>query len=113
MLVGSAGAVMLPAGPAGAAVKTINAVAPGGVGHWQPAATTAGHGITIHWHAVSGHHTVTAYGGNWTFNKALALGATVSKVFPTKGVFRFYCRVHGYLDAHGVCHLMCGRITIT
>jgi plastocyanin len=115
LLVSSAASVMLPAAPAGAAIKTINAFANASdtTGHWAPALSTAAHGVTIHWHAVSGkQHTVTAYGGNWSFTRLLNKGGTVSRAFPTKGVFRFYCKRHGYLLG-GVCHGMCGKITIT
>jgi plastocyanin len=115
VLVSSAASVMLPAAPAGATIKTINAVVSGIYkdGHFQPAISSAKHGVTVHWHAMSGHHALKAYGGNWTFSKKIPLGATVSRVFPKKGVFRFYCTIHGSLDKNGVCHGMCGKITIT
>ena len=87
LLVSSAASVMLPAAPAVAAIKTINAVANASntTGHWAPALSTAVHGDK---------------------------GGTVSRAFPTKGVFRFYCKRHGYLLG-GVCHGMCGKVTIT
>jgi plastocyanin len=108
----TAAAVMLPATPAGATTKTINGVVQSGVGHWQPASISIVHGTTIHWHAFSGSHTIRAFKG-WSFSRSLPHGTTVSRLFNTKGVFHYYCTIHGFLDAGGVCHGMCGKITVT
>jgi len=109
ILVASAASVVVPAGSAGAVTKTITGTS---MRRWTPATLKVAHGVTIHWHAASLDHTVTAWGGNWTFNKTLNQGATVSRVFGTKGVFHFYCRIHGAI-VNGKCVGMCGTITVT
>jgi hypothetical protein len=110
ILVSSAAAVMLPAAPAGAApVRVITATA---ARHWVPGAVSVAHGTSIHWHAAALNHTIKAYGGNWSFFHTLNRGATVARTFGARGVFRFYCTVHGSL-VNGVCVGMCGRINVT
>jgi plastocyanin len=110
LLFASATAVVLPAAPVGAApIRTINGTA---TLRWVPNAVTVAHGTSIHWHAIGVLHRVKAYGGNWTFLRSLPAGATVTRTFGTKGVFRFYCTIHGHL-VNGRCVGMCGRITVT
>lgn len=110
LLVGFATWMILPAAPAGAApVRTINATA---ARHWVPNAVTVVHGTSIHWHAAGGNHFLKAYGGNWTFQHALHFGTTVARTFGARGVFRFYCTIHGHL-VNGTCVGMCGKVTVT
>lgn len=110
LLFGAAGAVILPAAPAGAApIRTINGTA---TRHWSPNAVTVAHGTSIHWHAAGGNHFIKAYGGNWTFQHVLHQGATVARTFGVRGVFRFYCTVHGSI-VNGHCVGMCGKVTVT
>ena len=75
-------------------------------------------GITIHRGTkdvrrdVCFSHTVTAYSRNWSKNVALTSGQTTSKIFRTKGVFKYRCRYHSTLTS-GVCSGMCGKVTVT
>jgi plastocyanin len=57
-------------------------------------------------------HTVTAYGGNWDYNKTLSSGETVTKRFRRTGLFKFRCRFHSTLE-NGVCKNMCGKVRVT
>ena len=40
---------------------------------WSPSTIRISRNDTIKWKAVTGSHTVTAYGGNWQFNHSLEL----------------------------------------
>jgi predicted lipoprotein with Yx(FWY)xxD motif len=66
-------------------------------------------GSTVRWKAVSGSHTVTAYGGHWAFNRSLPDGSSVQRRFTTPGTFRFRCTIHSQL-ANGKCQGMCGKV---
>jgi plastocyanin len=80
---------------------------------WSPAATSVAKGARVTWKAVScGPHTVTAYSANWSKNTTLQNGATTSRVFSTKGTFKFRCRFHSTLS-HGACSGMCGTVKVT
>ncbi|HTG48395.1 MAG TPA: hypothetical protein VK646_12145 [Actinomycetota bacterium] len=97
--------------PAGAATQ-IRAV--GGVSgfHWNPGTVRAAAGTKIVWKAVTGVHTVTAYGGHWKKDTTLATGGTTSFTFGRAGVYRFRCRFHSVL-VNGVCRGMCGKVVVT
>jgi plastocyanin len=82
-----------------------------GHGHWLPTITRVFPGRIIAWKAISNSHTVTAYGGNWLFNRALPFGATVLRRFTRPGIYRFRCRIHSSL-VNGRCVGMCGRIVV-
>jgi plastocyanin len=56
-------------------------------------------------------HTVTAYGGNWSYDKNLSGGESVLRRFRRVGVFKFRCRFHGDLE-QGVCTGMCGKVRV-
>jgi plastocyanin len=110
LLVGSAAVVTLPAAPASAApIKVINGTASL---RWVPNPVTVTHGTSIHWHAVGVRHRIKSYGGNWNYVHALPAGTTAARTFGTKGVFLFYCTIHGHL-VNGRCVGMCGKITVT
>jgi plastocyanin len=68
-------------------------------------------GSRIKWRATSLTHTVTAYGGNWSFNKTISGGDTVNRKFKKRGTFLFRCRFHSTL-VNGVCHGMCGKVRV-
>lgn len=79
---------------------------------WNPAITTVSRGGKVTWtNPTSESHPIVAYGDNWSFNKPLGHGASVSRVFRTAGTFLFRCRVHSYLSG-GVCHGMCGKVVV-
>lgn len=79
--------------------------------HWSPAVARIARGTTVEWLAVSNHHHIVAYGGNWTYNRVLPNGANVRRRFAARGTFRFRCSIHSTL-VNGVCQGMCGRIIV-
>lgn len=78
---------------------------------WRPARVDIDRGDRVRWRAVSGNHTVRAYGGNWTFRERLDQGETVSRRFRQRGTYRFYCSIHGNVSG-GTCSGMCGRVRV-
>lgn len=90
------------------ATKTVKAI----VSHWSPTTVRISTGDTIKWKAVSGTHTVTAYGGNWTFNHDLATGQVEDRTFRHAGTFRFRCMFHSTLT-NGHCSGMCGKVVVS
>ena len=89
------------------ATKTVRAI----VTHWSPTIVRISTGDTIKWKAVSGTHTVTAYGGNWAFNHGLATGQVEDRRFRRAGTFRFRCTIHSTLT-NGQCSGMCGKVVV-
>jgi plastocyanin len=89
------------------ATKTVKAI----VTHWSPTTVRISKGDTIKWKAVSGTHTVTAYGNNWTFNHNLATGQVEDRTFRHAGTFRFRCSFHSTLT-NGHCTGMCGKVVV-
>lgn len=79
--------------------------------HWSPSVARVAHGATIEWLAVTNHHHISAYGGNWTYNRVLANGAHVDRRFASAGTFLFRCTIHSSL-VNGVCQGMCGKIIV-
>ena len=83
-----------------------------GVGtSWSPKVVRIVRGSTITWKAVSNTHTVTAYGGRWTFNRSLPDGSSVRQRFTKTGVFRFRCTIHSQI-VNGKCQGMCGKVVV-
>ncbi|HEX9376509.1 MAG TPA: hypothetical protein VGB19_09755 [Actinomycetota bacterium] len=78
---------------------------------WSPKAPSVAKGTKVIWKAVSCSHTVTSYSSNWSKNVTLQVGQTTSRVFNTKGVYRFRCKFHSTLTS-GKCSGMCGRVTV-
>ena len=78
---------------------------------WSPKVVRIKRGSTITWKAVSNTHTVTAYGGRWTFNRSLPDGSSVRHRFTKTGVFRFRCTIHSQL-VNGKCQGMCGKVVV-
>ena len=88
------------------------AVTIGGSGsQWSPARVSIDRGDRVRWRAVSGTHTVRAYGGNWTFSERINGGESVSRRFRRSGTFRFFCSIHGDVSG-GDCTGMCGRVRV-
>ena len=87
-------------------------VVKGIVNHWSPATVRISAGDTITWKASSGTHTVTAYGGGWSFNHGLPQGGTVNHRFGAAGTFRFRCTIHSTL-AGNTCTGMCGKVVVS
>ena len=98
-------------GSAGAA-SPIRAVKGTSGFHWAPSTVHTAAGTRVVWKAVTGVHTVTAYGGRWKKNTTLSRGGTTSFTFRGRGVYRFRCRFHSVL-ANGVCRGMCGKVVVT
>jgi plastocyanin len=90
------------------ATKTVRAI----VTHWTPATVRISRGDVIKWRGVSGTHTVTAYGANWSFNKDLSTGDVEDRTFRRAGTFKFRCMFHSTLT-NGRCSGMCGKVVVT
>ena len=81
--------------------------------HWSPATVRISAGDTIQWRAISNApHTVTAYGGNWTFNAHLSQGGVRAHRFAQAGTFLFRCRFHSTMF-NGHCTGMCGKVVVS
>ena len=89
------------------ATKTVRAI----VTHWTPTTVRISTGDVIKWRGVSGTHTVTAYGTNWTFNKDLSTGDVEDRTFRRAGTFKFRCMFHSTLT-NGHCSGMCGKVVV-
>lgn len=89
------------------ATKTVRAI----VSHWSPTTVRISRGDTIKWRAVSGTHTVNAFGGNWAFSKPLSTGAVQGRTFRRAGTFLFRCTIHSTLTS-GRCSGMCGKVVV-
>ena len=89
------------------ATKTVKGI----VSHWSPTTVRISTGDTIKWKAVSGTHTVTAYGGNWHFNHELPMGQVEDRHFTQAGTFKFRCMIHSTLT-NGLCSGMCGKVVV-
>lgn len=89
------------------ATKTVRAI----VSHWSPATVRISRGDVIKWRAVSGTHTVSAYGANWSFNEDLSTGDVQRRTFRRAGTFRFRCMFHSTLT-NGHCSGMCGKVVV-
>jgi plastocyanin len=104
--------VMVTAGLTLAATSPAAAVTIKGSGsQWSPARVDIDRGDRVRWRAVSGTHTVRAYGGNWTFSERIAAGESVSRRFRRTGTYRFFCSIHGNVSG-GTCTGMCGRVRV-
>jgi plastocyanin len=83
-----------------------------GIGtHWSPSSVTIERGTAVRWRGVSKTHDIVAYGGNWTFNKALPAGTAVKKTFHQTGTFLFRCQYHSTLIGN-TCTGMCGKVVV-
>lgn len=105
--------VVLVAGLTIAAATPALAVTIRGSGtRWMPARVNIARGDLVRWRAVSGSHTVKAYGGNWRFfSGRLNPGQSASRRFRQRGTFRFRCTFHSTLSG-GTCSGMCGRVRV-
>ncbi len=90
------------------ATKTVRAVG----SHWSPTTVRISTGDVIKWRGVSGTHTVSAYGANWSFNKDLSTGDVEDRTFRRAGKFKFRCTFHSTLT-NGDCSGMCGKVVVT
>ncbi len=102
----------LALGPSGTAQAVVAATIKGSGTSWNPTRVTINASETVRWKAVSGTHTVTAYGGNWSKNTLLSAGETTRRTFNSTGVFKFLCTIHANVSA-GICSGMCGRVRVT
>ena len=69
---------------------------------WRPSSVDIARGDRVRWRAVLGNHNVRAYGGNWTYFRAINQGESVARRFRTRGTFRFFCSIHGDVAARPV-----------
>ncbi len=99
------------AGSAGAA-SSFRAVGGASGFHWAPGSVRVAAGTRVVWKAVTGTHTVTAYGGKWKKNTTISRGGTTSFTFRSRGVYHFRCRFHSVL-VNGACRGMCGKVVVT
>ena len=97
---------------AGTAQGVVTATFRGSGSSWSPTRATINAGETVRWRSVSGTHTVTAYGGNWTKNTVLSAGEATRRTFNSTGIYKFLCTIHGNVSG-GVCSGMCGRVRVT
>ena len=79
---------------------------------WTPTTIRISRNDTIKWKAVTGTHTVTAYGGNWQFNHNLNVGSPVARRFTHTGTFKFRCMFHSSLSGTQ-CTGMCGKVVVS
>ena len=107
-MVAATGAVAEGHGTPTRLTKTVRAI----VSHWTPTTVRISKGDVIKWRGVSGTHTVSAYGSNWSFNKDLSTGDVVRRTFRHTGTFKFRCMFHSTL-ANGHCSGMCGKVVVT
>ncbi len=83
-----------------------------GVGtRWSPSSVTIARDGVVRWRGVSKFHDVIAYGGNWSFHRALPAGSAVKRRFGSAGTFRFRCTYHSTLIGN-TCTGMCGRVVV-
>ncbi len=87
--------------------KTVRAIS----SQWSPTTVRIAPSDVIKWRAVSGSHTVSAYGGNWAFNRQLSTGDVERRTFRRAGTFRFRCQFHSTLSG-GRCTGMCGKVVV-
>jgi plastocyanin len=117
-LVSGLGALALTAAMASqplAATRRFAASGSPGDFSWSPGIQRIERGDRIRWsNSLSGSHTVTAYGGNWSMNETVQSGESVGKRFRRAGTFRFRCTVSGHssLSEDGNCTGMCGRVRV-
>lgn len=60
----------------------------------------------------SGHHTVTAYRGQWSKNTVIGSGRATAFTFRRAGLYRYYCVYHATLHPDGTCSGMCGTVRV-
>jgi len=108
----SAAALALAPATAFSATATVKAR----TSSWSPARMTIERGDTVKWENAAGgfqaqDHTVKSYGGNWSKNTALSVGASTTKRFTDTGRFKYRCEVHSVMSS-GVCDGMCGAVKV-
>jgi plastocyanin len=104
---------MAGASPARGVTTTIRAIVPSTYSSptWSPNRVRIDRGTQVTWVAVTFDHTVTAYGGNWSYQSDLAEGASVTRRFGHAGIYRYRCTIHSTL-VNDQCQGMCGKIVV-
>jgi plastocyanin len=82
------------------------------VSHWSPTTVRLSAGGSVKWKAISGTHTVTAFGAGWSFNHSLPQGSAATHRFTRAGTYRFRCTIHSTL-VNGQCTGMCGKVVVS
>lgn len=57
-------------------------------------------------------HNVTAYGSNWSKSTRLEAGETTSKIFRTKGLYKYMCTIHAFKEDGKCFGSMCGAVRV-
>lgn len=78
---------------------------------FRPKSLSVTPGTKVVWKATQGNHTVTAYGGGWSKNKAIAQGTKTGFTFGSTGTYKYYCRIHAGVSG-GTCNGMCGKVVV-
>ena len=79
---------------------------------YSPKSVTVSTGSKIVWKSACRSHTVTSWSSNWSKDATLTAGQTTSRVFNSRGTYKFRCRFHSSVSA-GRCSGMCGTVKVT
>lgn len=79
---------------------------------FSPKSVTIAKGAKVIWKSTCNSHTVTSYSSNWSKNTTINTGQSTSRVFSSKGTFKFRCRFHSSVSG-GQCSGMCGSVRVT
>lgn len=96
---------------AASAAPALGVTIRGSGSRWRPSSVRIDTGDRVRWRAVSGTHTVRAFGGGWRFSERIEPGDPVSRRFNASGTYRFFCSIHGRV-AGDECTGMCGRVRV-
>jgi plastocyanin len=112
-------AVFAFAQPAYTATGRVRAVGSSPTGsdpfRWRPSSKHIPPGDKIVWkNTTNSTHHVSAYGGNWSFQKTVPAGERVGKRFRNEGTYKYRCDIPGHstLSPSGTCNGMCGEIHV-
>lgn len=90
------------AGGGSAAVKETTEVALTG-SQFEPRNISIDPGATVTWTNEDGYaHTVTSASNNWSFDKEVSAGGSVSYTFEKSDVYDVYCKFHGSAELTGM-----------
>ncbi len=101
---------------AASAAVIVKATANPPFGNFQKKVTRVDPNTKVTFKAITGSHTVTAYGGGWRFNERIDNRPSprpqqVSHRFRGPGTYQFRCTIHSQITA-GTCYYMCGSVVV-
>jgi plastocyanin len=79
---------------------------------FSPKSVTITHGGKVVWKSACRSHTVTSWSSNWSKDTTLQAGGSTSRVFNSRGTYKFRCRFHSTVSG-GQCSGMCGTVKVT